>query len=135
MNRIVVAIHTRMIIIALVMAASLVMPPPVHSEMSEVETFVRARIEIGESMGIFMRERGGMERTREQYEKMTEEINAMVERILQSYGLTTEEFRERSPEIYADETAIETFLERHPELKARYERLPFSQGPRGPGRP
>ena len=106
---------------------------PVSAEMSETESFVRARIEIGESMGDYMRDmrsRGGYDSesgrpSMEQMQKMEEEINSMVDGILGDYGMTLEEYEARSPEIFSDGEAVELFLEAHPDLRERYEVLPF----------
>ena len=81
----------------------------------------------GETMIQFMREQGSMERPVEKLRQMEEEINAMVARVLESYGLTIEEYRERSPRVFADEAAANAFLEEHPDLKKRYEVLPLHQ--------
>ncbi|MCH6557062.1 MAG: DUF4168 domain-containing protein [Nitrospirae bacterium] len=100
---------------------------PSWADTQELETFIRARIEIGETMIQFMREQGSMERPVEKLRQMEEEINAMVARVLESYGLTIEEYRERSPRVFADEAAANAFLEEHPDLKKRYEVLPLHQ--------
>ncbi len=100
---------------------------PSWADTQELETFIRARIEIGETMVQFMRERGSMERSVENLRQMGEEINAMVAKILESYGLTSQEYRERSSRVFADEAAVNAFLEEHPDLKKRYEVLPMHQ--------
>lgn len=97
------------------------------ADTQELETFIQARIEIGETMVQFMRERGNMERSIENLRQMGEEINAMVTSVLESYGLTIQEYRQRSPGVFADEAAVNTFLEEHPDLKKRYEVLPLHQ--------
>lgn len=106
-----------------------------HAEMSELETFIRTRIEIGESMAAFMRERSGMGRSMEDYEQMTEEINAMVAGILGSYGLTIETYQARGPQVFSDEAAVSTFLKTHPDLKERYELLSLNHPGGGHGGP
>ena len=100
---------------------------PSWADTQELETFIRVRIEIGETMIQFMREQGGMERSVEKLRQMGEEINAMVASILESYGLTIKEYRERSPRVFADEAVVNAFLEEHPDLKKRYEVLPLHQ--------
>ena len=101
---------------------------PSWAEMGELETFIRARIEIGETMTKFMREQGSMmDRSMEGLRRMEEEINAMVAKILESYSLTIEEYRARSPEVFEDEEAVNAFFEKHPDLKKRYEVLPLHQ--------
>ena len=117
-----------------VMLAALIGPNgPVSAEMSEIETFVRARIEIGETMRDYMRDmksRGGYDSesgrpSMEQMQKMEEEINSMVDGILGDYGMTLEEYEAQSPEVFSDGEAVELFLEAHPNLRERYEVLPF----------
>jgi len=117
-----------------VLLAALIGPiGPVSAEVSEIETFIRARIEIGESMRDYMRDmrsRGGYDSesgrpSMEQMQKMEEEINSMVDEILRDYGMTLEEYEARSPEIFSDGDAVELFLEAHPDLRERYEVLPF----------
>lgn len=100
---------------------------PSWADTQELETFIRARIEIGEAMVQFMRERGSMERSMENLRQMGEEINAMVASVLESYGLTIQEYRERSPGVFADEAVVNAFLKEHPDLKKRYEVLPLHQ--------
>ena len=97
------------------------------AETSELETFIRARIEIGESMTDYMRQRQGMERSMENYDRMTDEINAMVDAILEGYGLTTEEYQARSPKVFSDKAAVEDFLKARPDLKKRYTGLSLHQ--------
>ena len=97
------------------------------AEMSEMETFIRARIEIGESMADYMRQRQGMERSMENYDRMTDEINAMVDAILEGYGLTAEEYQARSPKVFSDKAAVEDFLKARPDLKKRYSGLSLHQ--------
>jgi hypothetical protein len=112
-------------------------PGSIHvswAETRELETFIRARIEIGEAMAKMMREQRPMDRSMEELRKMEEEINTMVARILESYGLTIQEYRERSPKVFEDKAEVDRFLEAHPDLKKRYEVLPLHQGGRPPGR-
>lgn len=102
----------------------------------EIEKFIRARIEIGETMSKFMRQQGGMDRSVENMRKMETDINTMVAEILAKYGMTIEEYRERSPKVFANEAKVNSFLEANPDLKKRYEVLPLHQAPerRGPPR-
>jgi hypothetical protein len=103
------------------------------AEMGELETFIRVRIEIGESMMNYMRELSSGEDynpemgrpSMEQMRKMEEEINAMVAGILKSYDLTIEEYEQRSPMVFSDKAAVDAFLLAHPDLKKRYEVLPL----------
>lgn len=113
---------------------------PAWGEMSELEAFIRARIDIGESMMNYMRDlassedynpKGGRP-SMEQMLKMEEEINARVGRVLESYGLTIQKYDEQSPEVFSNEAEVEAFLEAHPDLKKRYEVLPLHRArPRG----
>lgn len=106
------------------------------ADTGELEKYIRARIEIGETMSKFMREQGGMDRSVENMRKMETDINAMVAEILGKYGMTIEEYRERSPKVFANEAEVNAFLEANPDLKKRYEVLPLHQAPerRGPPR-
>lgn len=98
------------------------------AEMSEIEKFIRARIEIGEGMFEFMRQQSGKERSMELMHEWEEQINAMVAEILDAYGLTIEGYRERSPQVLADEEKIQSFLDGNPDLKERYNVLPMHRG-------
>lgn len=106
------------------------------ADTGEIEKFIRARIEIGETMSKFMREQGGMDRSVENMRKMETDINAMVAEILGKYGMTIEEYRERSPKVFANKAEVNAFLEANPDLKKRYEVLPLPQATerRGPPR-
>ena len=106
------------------------------ADTGEIEKFIRARIEIGETMSKFMRQQGGMDRSVENMRKMETDINTMVAEILAKYGMTIEEYRERSPKVFANEAEVNAFLEANPDLKKRYEVLPLHQAPerRGPPR-
>ena len=105
------------------------------AEMSELETFIRARIDIGESMTNYMFELGQKGEyspesgrpSMEQMSRMEEEINSLVAEVLKSYGLTIEEYEVRSPKVFSDPAAVDTFLLAHPDLKERYEVLPLHQ--------
>ena len=121
------------------LAAGLIVLPQAGwtlADTGEIEKFIRARIEIGETMSKFMREQGGMDRSVENMRKMETDINAMVAEILGKYGMTIEEYRERSPKVFANEAEVNAFLEANPDLKKRYEVLPLHQAPerRGPPR-
>ena len=126
---------------ALALTAVLGLPAgPARGEMSELETFIRARIEIGESMITYMRDlskgddynpKGGRP-SMEQMQKMEKEINARVGEVLESLGLTIKQYDEQSPQVFSDKAEVESFLEAHPELKKRYEVLPLHRShPRG----
>ena len=99
---------------------------------AEIERFVRARIDIGESMRDFFRNRqppqfgpeGGP--SMEALRRLEAEINDNVARILAKYDLTIPEYRARSKAVFSDEAGVDRFLEAHPGLKARYRALPRS---------
>lgn len=102
------------------------------ADQAEVEQYVKARIELGESMRDFFRQRGAPRfgdpegPSMEALRKLEEEINAHVAKILDKHDLTIEEYRKRSPEVFADKEAVNRFLSDHPDLKQRYEALPPS---------
>lgn len=96
---------------------------PDQDVKSERGTFVRAKIEMGEAMGRYMRELRASGRTMDNYEQMSVEINAMMADILKSYGLTIKEYRARARQLFADDAALNTFLDEHPDLKQRYKAI------------
>ena len=107
----------------------------VASEPAEVEKFIKARIEIGEMMMNYFSggERFG-EGQRPSPERMQEigaDINEKLSKLLAQHDLTIEEYRQRSPEVFADDTAVKGFLNEHPDLKKRYEALPLDRMGRG----
>jgi hypothetical protein len=105
------------------------------ADTDELERYIRARIEIGETMTKFMGQQGGgMDRSPENMRKMETEITAKVAAILEKYGLTIEEYRKRSPVVFADEAKVAAFLESNPDLKKRYEALPLHNAPERRGR-
>lgn len=105
------------------------------AEPAEVEKFVNARIEIGEMMVNYFKEGErfgeGQRPSPEQMKAMGTDIRAKLSTLLSKYGLTVEEYRARSKEIFADEAAVNHYLNEHPDLKQRYEALPFDR--MGPG--
>ncbi|HSF65937.1 MAG TPA: hypothetical protein VLA67_00750 [Nitrospiraceae bacterium] len=105
------------------------------TEPAEVEKFVKARIDIGEMMMNYFqggeRFSGGQRPSPEQMKEMGADINAKLSKLLAKYDLTVEEYRKRSPEIFADEAAVKGYLNEHPDLKARYEALPLDRMGRG----
>jgi hypothetical protein len=121
--------------VAAACAGLLVNAGPVRAEMSELEAVLRAKIDMGEAMGRYMREQRASGRSMDDYDQMATEINAMVAEILGGYGLTIEEYRARSPQLLADEAAVDTFLNTHPDLKQRYEALPQRPPSGSSGRP
>jgi hypothetical protein len=113
--------------------------PGTATNPAEVEKYVKARIELGESMRDYFRRRGaprfgdpeGGGPSMEELRKMEEEINAHVAAILAKHDLTIEEYQKRSPEVFADKEAVNRFLSEHPDFKQRYEALPPSPMRRG----
>ncbi len=105
------------------------------TEPEEVEKFVNARIEIGEMMTNYFsggRQFGSGQRPAlDQMKKMGEDINAKLSTLLATHDLTIEQYRQRSREVFADDVAVKGYLSQHPDLKERYEALPFSRMGRG----
>ena len=64
---------------------------------------------------------------------MGADIQSKLSKVLAKYNLTVEEYRKRSPEIFADDASVKGFLNEHPDLKARYEALPLDRMGRGGG--
>jgi hypothetical protein len=100
---------------------------------AEIEKYVRARIELGESMREFFKKRGGPPQfgggegpSMEEMRKLEQEINSEAASVLEKHDLTIEEYQERSPEVFADKEGVSRFLEEHPDLKKRYDALPPS---------
>lgn len=106
------------------------------SEPTEVGTFVKARIEIGEMMMNYFsggRQYGGdgQRPSPEAMREMGADINTKLSTLLATHNLTIEEYRERSPEVFADDAAVKDYLSEHPDLKERYEALPLDRMGRG----
>lgn len=105
------------------------------AEPAEVEKFVKSRIEIGEMMTNYFqggeRFKEGQRPTPEQMKKMGADINAKLSALLSKHGLTVEDYRARSKDVFADEAAVKKFLGEHPDLKTRYEALPLDRMGRG----
>jgi hypothetical protein len=105
------------------------------AEPAEVEKFVKARIEIGEMMTNYFsggeRFKEGQRPSSEQMREMGADINAKLSKALAKYDLTLEEYRKRSPEVFADDAAVKGYLNEHPDLKQRYEALPLDRMGRG----
>lgn len=105
------------------------------ADPAEVGKFVNARIEIGEMMTNYFSGgnqygKGGRPHP-DQMKKMGEDINAKLSTLLATHNLTIDEYRQRSGEIFADDTAVKDYLNQRPTLKERYEALPFSRMGRG----
>lgn len=105
------------------------------AEPGEVETFVKARIEIGEMMTNYFqggeRFKEGQRPSPEQMKEMGADINAKLGTLLGKYGLTIDAYRTRSQEVFADEASVKRYLSEHHDLKARYEALPMDRMGRG----
>lgn len=98
-------------------------------EPAEVGNYVKSRIEIGEMMMGYFNGGGGYEKGKrpspDALRDMEADINAKVGAVLATHGLTIKEYREQSHEVFADEAAVQNFLNEHPDLKIRYEALPL----------
>jgi hypothetical protein len=109
--------------------------PGLAAEPAEVEKFVKARIDIGEMMTNYFsggeRFKEGQRPSPEQMREMGTDINAKLSKALAKYDLTVEEYRKRSPEVFADEAAVKRYLNEHPDLKQRYDALPLDRMGRG----
>ena len=103
------------------------------AEQAEVEKFVKARIEIGEMMMNYFSGGEGQRPSPEQMREMGADIHTKLGKVLAKYDLTVEEYRKRSPEIFADQAAVNAYLNEHPDLKKRYEALPLDRMGRGGG--
>jgi hypothetical protein len=107
----------------------------VAAEPAEVEKYVRARIDIGEMMTNYFKDGQrfgeGQRPSNEQMREMGKDINAKLSTVLDKYGLTVEEYRAHSKDVFADEAAVSTFLNEHPDLKQRYDALPLDRMGRG----
>lgn len=103
--------------------------------MSELERYVRIQIEIGAAMKDFFSTMGpgAGSPPPDQREAMVEQIDQTVASILKKYGLTTDQYNARKREVFRDQEAVTAFLDRHPDLKAQWEALPF-RGGEGHGR-
>ena len=105
------------------------------TEPADVEKFVQARIEIGEMMMNYFQGGGksgeGQRPSPEQMKDMGADIHAKLGKLLTKYNLTVEEYRKRSPEVFADDAAVKGYLNEHPDLKQRYDALPLDRMGRG----
>lgn len=102
------------------------------AEPAEIEKYVKARIEIGEMMTNYFK--GGESAappTQQQRQEMGKDINTKLTTVLSKYGLTVEEYRAHSRDVFADEAGVKHFLDEHPDLKQRYEALPLDRMGRG----
>ncbi len=104
-------------------------------EPTEVGKFVNARIEIGEMMTNYFqggeRYGEGQAPSSEQMAEMGKDINAKLSKLLSKYDMTVEEYKGRSKDVFTDDAAVKGYLAEHPDLKKRYEALPFDRMGRG----
>lgn len=107
----------------------------VAAEPADVEKFVKARIEIGEMMTNYFqggeRFKEGQRPSPDQMKAMGADINSKLSALLSKHGLTIEDYRARSKDVFADEAAVKRYLAEHPDLKTRYEALPLDRMGRG----
>ncbi|MCA9421136.1 MAG: hypothetical protein KC592_08965, partial [Nitrospira sp.] len=77
------------------------------TEPAEVEKFVKARIEIGEMMTNYFKGGAGygdgQRPSPEAMKEMGADINTKLSALLAKHDLTIEEYRQRSPEVFADD--------------------------------
>ena len=129
------AMNLKRCIIGISLGVVLFVGTGLAAEPAEVEKFVKARIEIGEMMTNYFqggeRFKEGQRPSSEQMKEMGADINAKLSKLLSKYDLTVEEYRKRSPEVFADDAAVKGYLNEHQDLKARYEALPLDRMGRG----
>ncbi len=105
------------------------------AEPAEVGKFVNARIEIGEMMTNYFKGGAGygegQRPSQERMQQMGADINTKLTALLAKHDLTLDEYRKRSPEVFADDAAVKRYLSEHPDLKQRYEALPLDRMGRG----
>jgi hypothetical protein len=105
------------------------------AEPVEVEKFVNARIEIGEMMTNYFKGGAGygegQRPSQEHMRQMGADINAKLTALLAKHDLTLDDYRKRSPDVFADDAAVKRYLNEHPDLKQRYEALPLDRMGRG----
>ena len=101
------------------------------AEPAEVEKFVNARIEIGEMMTNYFNGGAGygegQRPSQDQMRQTGADINTKLTTLLAKHDLTLDEYRKRSPEVFADDAAVKHYLSEHPDLKQRYEALPLDR--------
>jgi hypothetical protein len=105
------------------------------AEPADVEKFVKARIEIGEMMTNYFsggeRFKEGQRPSSDQMREIGADINTKLSTLLAKHDLTLDEYRKRSPEVFADDAAMKAYLNEHPDLKQRYDALPLDRMGRG----
>jgi hypothetical protein len=129
------AMNLARIIIGITLGVLLFAGAGLAAEPAEVEKFVNARVDIGEMMTNYFKDgerfKEGQRPSPEQMKEMGADIHAKLGKLLAKYDLTVEEYRKRSPEVFADEVAVKGYLNEHQDLKARYEALPLDRMGRG----
>jgi hypothetical protein len=127
--------NLRLRVINVLMGLLLFAGPACAAEPAEVEKFVNARIEIGEMMTNYFKGGAGygegQRPSQEHMQKMGADINAKLTALLAKHDLTLDEYRARSPDVFADDAAVKRYLGEHPDLKQRYEALPLDRMGRG----
>jgi hypothetical protein len=122
---------------ALLLAVLLIAGHASAADPAEVEKFVKARIDIGEMMTNYFkggeRFKEGEQPSPEKRREMGQDINAKLSALLSKYDLSVEDYRKRSPDVFADDAAVTRYLNEHPDLKQRYEALPLDRMGRGGG--
>ena len=107
------------------------------AEPADVEKFVNARIEIGEMMTNYFKGGesygSGQRPSPEKMKEMGDDINAKLTTLLSKHGLTLEDYRARSKDVFADDVAVKGYLVQHPDLKTRDEALPLNRMSGGGG--
>ena len=96
----------------------------------DIGKFVKARIEIGEMMTNYFsggRNYGGGRPSSDQMRDMRTDINTKLSQLLAKHDLTLEEYKLHSSTVFADDTAVQDYLNQHPDLKKRYKALPFDR--------
>ncbi|MEP6959259.1 MAG: hypothetical protein ABI980_11065, partial [Nitrospirota bacterium] len=101
-------------IIGISLGALLFASAGLAAEPAEVEKFVKARIEIGEMMTNYFQGGEkfgeGQRPSPEQMKNMGADIHTKLGKLLTKYDLTVEEYRKRSPEVFADDAAVKGYL-------------------------
>ncbi len=101
------------------------------TEPVEIGNFIKSRIEIGEMMTSFFKGgKGygdGQRPSPEAMREMGMDINRKVSALLATHDLTIEKYRQHSPEVFADDAAVQAYLNEHPDLQKRYEALPLDR--------
>lgn len=100
------------------------------AESDDIGKIIRARIEIGSWMREYMKEIRYEEKSMEDLGKMEQEINSKVAEILDSHGMTLEDYEKKSVEVLSDKEGVQAFFESHPEIQKEYDQLPM-HGMRG----